>query len=257
MNIAIIGTGNVATIFCRLFSQHEHRIVQVLGRDEQKVSALAASCGAHSSSWASGVIDPVVELCIVAVNDDALKEVLTKVDFNNKPIAHTAGSLSMQLLKGFAHNYGIFYPLQTLRKEMTDLPPIPFLIDGSDDEMIQLLRSLAISVSDRVEVANDEKRGRLHVAAVTVCNFTNHLFSLAEQYCHKEELPFDILFPLILQTAKGIVPKGPAAVQTGPAIRKDLATIERHLQWLNAHPELKSIYLMLSESIMEFTDKDK
>lgn len=246
----MIGTGNVANVLCRLLAEHQHQVVQVIGRDIERGAMLAEITGAKVSQLGEPIL-PEAELCIIAVADSALEVVLPLVPAFTCPVAHTAGSQSINILRHYAQEYGILYPLQTLRKEMVELPPIPFLIDGNNVKTIKLLCSLAKTISDNVELADDEKRGRLHVAAVVTCNFTNHLYNLAEQYCIKEQLNFDLLRPLILQTAQRVMHHSPANVQTGPAVRKDMITIEKHLDWLQQHPELKEIYLRLSNSIMD------
>lgn len=246
----MVGTGNVATVLSRVLTYYQHQIVQVIGRDEAKRFQLADEVGASATGFDSPVSSQA-QLCIVAVSDAALNEVVSQLIEVNCPLVHTAGSQPMEVFKNFATEYGIFYPLQTLRKEMHAWPPIPILLDGNTPAILSLLKQLASSISDRVEQADDEKRGRLHVAAVTVCNFTNHLYFLAEKYCQEEGLHFDLLRPLILQTAERVMAHSPASVQTGPAVRKDLVTIEKHLEWLHQHPYLKEIYLLLSGSIMD------
>lgn len=129
------------------------------------------------------------------------------------------------------------------------MPEIPIIIDASDEATFHELDSLAHSISNRVIEAGDEQRQKLHLAAVFCNNFVNHLYALAEDYCKKEGLDFDLLLPLIRETAERLEEIPPSRSQTGPAIRNDRATIEKHLDLLKQHPQLQKVYAVLTESI--------
>ena len=189
---------------------------------------------------------------IIAVADTAIDDLVADLKLPGKVIAHTAASVSKEVLKNVSAHYGVFYPLQSLRKEMTRLPDIPVFFDGNDEIAKAKLSSLAYSISPaQVATAGDEQRMKLHVAAVIASNFTNHLYTLAEEYCRKEGLDFKQLIPIIEETAIRIRSVSPAQAQTGPAIRHDKETLEKHLHLLKDHPRLKNIYLLLTESIQQ------
>jgi predicted short-subunit dehydrogenase-like oxidoreductase (DUF2520 family) len=132
---------------------------------------------------------------------------------------------------------------------MPALPVIPFLVDAVQEEDVNALQQLALSLSSQVQVAGDEKRLKLHIAAVIVSNFTNHLYALAAQYCQEEQADFTLLLPLIAEVATRLQYLEPRQSQTGPAVRGDQSTIEKHLQLLEAHPALKQVYALMSQSI--------
>ncbi|HNH22903.1 MAG TPA: DUF2520 domain-containing protein, partial [Ferruginibacter sp.] len=169
----------------------------------------------------------------------------------NKLILHTAGSVPKDVLKEISTNYGVLYPLQSLRREMAYTGDIPLLIDANSDEALTLLEDFARTLSGNVSTASDEQRLKLHVAAVVVSNFTNHLYALAEEFCRNEQVDFKLLVPLIQETANRTAYQSPAAMQTGPAIRNDIFTLDKHLRQLADHPALKYIYLKLTDSIMK------
>ena len=133
---------------------------------------------------------------------------------------------------------------------MQVIPPIPFMIDANNEKTLSILQGFAQSLSDAVELASDEDRIKLHIAAVLVSNFTNHLYALAETFCDKENIHFDLLKPLIMETANRVQEHLPSTVQTGPAIRRDILTIEKHLKILLEHPALRTTYVRLTDSIM-------
>jgi predicted short-subunit dehydrogenase-like oxidoreductase (DUF2520 family) len=249
MNIVIIGTGNAATVLGKKFKEAGHHIVQVFGRDASAASKLAYQFDTESTNYWS-VIRKNADFYLIAVVDDAITEVAKHVHVPGKIVAHTAASVSKDVLKTMSHHYGVFYPLQSLRKDVDKLPDVPVFIDASDDATRKKLEQLARSISkDKVIVAGDKERLTMHVAAVIVSNFTNHLYKLAEDYCKNEGLDFKQLIPLIEETAQRLRTISPSQAQTGPAIRHDSPTIEQHLIILEKYPHLKKIYEMMTESI--------
>ncbi len=249
MKVGIIGSGNVATVLGRLIHQKKHQVVQVMSQHIDHAKLLAEEWGANYTDF-DGIPDESADIYIIAIADNALNDSLIRLSLYNKPVFHTAGSVSKEVLKAVSRNYGVLYPLQSLRKEMSIIPSIPFLIDANNEETLQLLRSFAIELSNEVMIASDDERIKLHIAAVIVSNFTNHLYAIAEDFCNKEKVNFNLLKPLIMETAMRIKELSPATVQTGPALRKDVVTLDKHLKILTAHPTLRTTYLRLTDSIM-------
>jgi len=248
MEIVIIGTGNTATVLGRKLKSAGHTIVQVFGRDSMAASQLAYELGTESTNYWN-VVYKEADLYILAVSDIAIEDVLRELQLADKTIVHTAASVSKNILKNASHHFGVFYPLQSLKKEVGHIPDIPIVIDASDESTMRELEFLAHSISDKVVEAGDEQRMKLHLAAVIVNNFVNHLYALAESYCNSEGIDFDLLWPLIKETAERIQYISPAQSQTGPALRNDRTTIEKHLELLKKYPHLKRIYQTFTESI--------
>lgn len=248
MQIVIIGTGNTAAVLGRKLKAAGHDIVQVFGRDTSAASQLAYELDTESTNYWN-IVYKNADIYILAVSDIAIEEVLKELQLPGKTIVHTAASVSKDVLKDSARHFGVFYPLQSLKKEMGHLPDIPIIIDASDKPTLHELENLASSISDKVIEAGDRERLKLHLAAVICNNFVNHLYALAESYCKKEGIDFKLLHPLIEETAARLKEIPPSQSQTGPALRNDRTTIEKHLQLLNNHPQLKKIYEVLTESI--------
>jgi predicted short-subunit dehydrogenase-like oxidoreductase (DUF2520 family) len=249
MRIALIGTGNVATVLGKIMKERGHTIVQVAGRTQTNVLNLASSLGATGTGLDKiGTIE--TDLFVIAVSDAALSELANTIHVHPVPVVHTAGSVSMDVLLHTSSHIGVLYPLQSLRKEMPVLPEIPFLIDGNSVMLQQKLLEFGKTLSDQCLAAGDEHRLRLHTAAVFVSNFTNHLYAMGEDFCIKEGVDFNLLKPLIYETAARLKYYSPSAVQTGPAVRKDIQTLDKHLRLLNAHPKLRTTYLRMTDSIM-------
>lgn len=251
MDIVILGSGNVAAVLGRKFKAAGHRILQIYARNAAAASALAYELDTESTNYKS-LINRTADIYLIAVPDNAIEEVADDLKLPGKIIAHTAASVPKEILHRVSPHHGVFYPLQSLRKEMISLPDIPIFFDGSDEHTKKRLEQLAQSISiDQVRLAGDDDRLKLHVAAVMVSNFTNHLYMLAEEYCRKEGLDFRQLIPLIEETALRLREVPPSSVQTGPAVRHDSETIRKHLELLKDHPRLKSIYVLMTESIQQ------
>ena len=249
MKITLIGSGNVATILGRLILHSNHTVLQVISRNVEHAKALADELHASYSDFTVPV-NVEADMVIIAVSDSGIEHLFAQIIKNDKLVVHTAGAVSKEVLSGYTKNFGVLYPLQTLRKEMNYLPSVPFLIDGSSPEVLETVKLFAESISKNVSVANDDERLKLHAAAVIVSNFTNYLYSIAEDFCKKESVDFNMLKPLIAETANRIEAASPTDVQTGPAIRKDIKTLDKHLKLLSNHPKLKTTYLRITDSIM-------
>lgn len=254
MNIVFLGSGNTATVLARLMVQKGHRILQVWSRNTTHAMQLAGEVEANAINELTAV-DPAADVCVLAVSDDAVAEIASKLSFSKKILVHTTGSVSMDVLKGASPNYGVLYPLQSLRKEIKSIPEIPFLVDGNSDEVKVLLFDFAKSLSTQVKEAGDEERLHLHVAAVMANNFSNHLYAVTEGFCKQHGLQFELLHPLIMETAQRLRMGSAFDLQTGPARRADEQTIEKHLLLLKDMPTLQNLYETISNSILEMYHK--
>lgn len=251
MDIVIIGSGNVAAVLGRKFKAAGHNILQIYSRNAAAATELAYEWDTESTNYKI-LINKNADVYLIAVADDAIDDVVDELKLPGKVVAHTAASVPKEVLKSVTNHYGVFYPLQSLRKEMISLPDVPIFFDGSDDVTKTKLAALAYSIAkENVTEAGDDARLKLHVAAVVVSNFVNHLYSLTENYCRKEGLDFKQLLPLIAETTSRLKDTSPAAAQTGPALRHDSETIHKHLELLKTHPQLKNIYVSLTESIQQ------
>ena len=252
MEIVIIGSGNAAAVLGRKFKAAGHHISQVVSRKASAASKLAYEWDTESTNYWS-LVNKAADVYIIAISDDAIEEVIADLKLPGKVVAHTAASVSKDVLKNVSNHYGVFYPLQTLRQEISTLPDAPIFFDGNDETARKILESLALSVAPgHVKQAGDAERFKMHVAAVFVNNFVNHLYVLAEDYCKKEGIDFNELLPLIKETADRIKSISPAKAQTGPAARNDEATIQKHLELLKDYPQLEKVYEFMTESIRDF-----
>jgi predicted short-subunit dehydrogenase-like oxidoreductase (DUF2520 family) len=248
MQIVIIGSGNVATVLGGKLRGAGHEIVQVFSRQPGHARRLAGELGcAHVSRWEA--IDRQAELYLVALSDDALGTL--DLSLPDRLVLHTSGAVPKEALLRVSAHSGVLYPLQSLRKELGPYDEIPLFIDANLPADLERIAGIARSISGQVRAADNDTRLKLHLAAVLVNNFTNHLYVLAEEYCRKEGADFTTLLPLIRETAGRLSRISPRDAQTGPAVRGDGATIRRHLELIGNYKDIKEVYTLLTRQIQE------
>jgi predicted short-subunit dehydrogenase-like oxidoreductase (DUF2520 family) len=254
MKIVIIGSGNAATVLSRLIVRSGHEIMQVFSRRREHAVALAEELGCSwSADWTG--INREAGLYLVAISDNALLTLGEELVLPGKLVVHTAGAISRNALEGVAENFGVMYPLQSLRAAIRPIPEIPMLVDGNSPGALERIRNFALTLSGQVQAADDETRLKLHLAGVVVNNFSNHLYALTAAFCRQEGIAFDMLLPLIGETAGRLSHTDPWNAQTGPAVRGDEVTIERHLKLLDNYKDIKELYRLITIQIRELHGK--
>lgn len=249
--IALIGSGNVAHWLARkLCKSTEYPIAQVYSRNLAHAQALSSEVGAQAIDNLS-LLNPNCEIFLFSLKDDAYKEILTDLPFELPLALHTAGSVSQNIFQGYAKRYGVLYPLQTFTKsENMEHLSVPLCVeDNALGEHKDKVQRLAEELSDKLYDVSEEQRGVLHLAAVFACNFSNAMANIAEDILKTNNLDFQMLLPLMRQTLDKLAIMSPDMAQTGPAVRKDAAVMEKHLQMLSSE-ELKTIYSLMSNYIM-------
>ena len=248
--VVIIGAGNVATHLSKAIKNAGFQILQIVSRTENSARALGTLLGVPFTS-SEGELNKEADLYIVSVKDDAITEALrTFTPPTDALIVHTAGSVSMEILKDFSSNIGIFYPLQTFSKAKdVDFSQIPLYIEANNKDKENELLLFASTFSTRAKLVNSENRAKVHLAAVFACNFTNNLYSIASEILEKAGLTFEDMIPLITETTEKIKSIPPRKAQTGPAIRRDSKVIEKQLNALEGRE--KEIYKLITESIQD------
>ncbi|MCB0706202.1 MAG: DUF2520 domain-containing protein [Saprospiraceae bacterium] len=255
IQIVIIGAGKLASQLAPALSRSEHvKILQVLNRNVKKAKELASKCAAAYTDSIEQ-IHKEADLYIIAVSDSVIVEVASKIQGvlpKNKLVVHTSGATPSTVLSPFFERYGVFYPLQTFsRSKEADFQEIPLLLDASQNSDLEFLETLAKEITLKIYRISDEERARVHLAAVFACNFSNYNYSIAQKLLAEKGLAFDLIRPLILETARLAQEFNPEQIQTGPAIRKDQPTIDRHLEALEFRPEWRTLYEQLTEAIQK------
>lgn len=256
MKLTCIGAGNVAWRLLIAMDKAGHKIEQVISKSEESAKALASKFGAFYGTDLSKIYD-LGDLVLIAVPDDQIKAVIEALPPISAVLAHTCGSRGIEVLESKALHIGVFYPLQTLNKDIpVDIREVPLLLESSDIQSKITLDNLARSISDKVQNVTSEERAKYQLAAVVANNFANHLFSLSADFLEKENLDFNMLIPLIEETGNKLKSALPSDAQTGPAQRGDLDTLSKHRGMLEDSPELLKWYNAFSSSILKKHHKD-
>ena len=247
-NIILLGSGNVATHLGIALKNSNYTIVQVYSKSIENAKVLANKLDAQFTNNLSKLKS--ADLIIACINDDVILSVLSQI--TNTAIVHTSGSVGLDVFKQKFTNYGVFYPLQTFNKEVDiNISEIPFCIEGNSLEFEKQLIKIAKALSNNVVKMNSQQRKQLHIAAVFACNFSNHMYSIADDLLAKKNIDFKILLPLIRKTNANLENYRPKEVQTGPAKRKDTAIIQEHIATIKEN-EIKELYHRISDNIIKY-----
>ena len=252
-SIVFIGAGNLATNLAKALYDNGFRIIQVYSRTEESARALAQVVEATYTTDLSSVVTDA-QLYIVSLKDAAFVQLLPEIvaGKENALWVHTAGSIPMDVWADKVNRYGVLYPMQTFSKQrVVDFQHIPIFVESNSEADTRFLKAVASVLSKQVYEATSEQRKNLHLAAVFTCNFTNHMYALAADLLEKYNLPFDVMLPLIDETARKVHELTPHEAQTGPAVRYDENVISNHLAMLADSPALQEIYKLMSKSIHE------
>jgi len=245
----------VAGALCREMYSRGINILHIVSESQTSAKLLADECGALWS--ADLVFDEPADIIIVAVPDHRLQKILSSIKCpENTLVAHTAGSFGLEVFPSRLKHTGVFYPLQTFSKERKiSFSDLPFFIEASSSENEDMLKTLAESIGGKIYVVDKEHRKMLHLAAVFVCNFVNHMLTAGQEITTNAGLSYEVLEPLIAETISKAMELGPDQSQTGPAVRNDKNTIAKHIDLLSFSPELQNIYNDVTESIIKYYRK--
>ena len=247
INVVLLGAGNVGTHLYRALRKAKNiKLVQWYNRSLEVLNEANDQVNITNDLKCIAEAD----LYLVAVSDSALPEISQAIGQRKGLIAHTAGSISMSELNDH-ENHGVFYPLQTFSKQrQLDFSQIPLCLEANNEENLVLLKKVASALGGPIHIVDSVQRKALHIAAVFVNNFVNHLYTIGNELCSEHQLPFTVLLPLIEETANKISSLTPREAQTGPAKRGDTKILNEHLKQLN-NPKQKEIYTLLSAAIQQ------
>jgi predicted short-subunit dehydrogenase-like oxidoreductase (DUF2520 family) len=252
--ITLLGSGNVAHHLCRAFALNKIPLHQLYSRNTIKGKELADF---SKTTYISDINGLDADMYIFAVSDSAVPALLSGRKWNNKLLVHTAGSVPTDIFKPYSDHYGVIYPLQTFSSfRKINYHDVPFVVDSSDLSAAQILKKLCSALSCKVYAMDSEKRLMLHITAVFINNFVNHMFSIGKKLNVENNIQFDIYQPLIEETVAKILEADPLESQTGPARRNDKAVMELHINKLKNHPDWQKIYTFVSSSIANMYAKE-
>lgn len=257
IDCAIIGAGNVAWHLGPELENAGYSIREVYSRSSESAKAIIERLYNAQLKNDLDFSNSKSQIFIICVADDAIEDIVTEIILpENAILVHTSGAQPLSML-GYAatEHIGVFYPLQTFSKSRrVNLKEVPVFIESDDDKTIKVLKAMAESIASRALVIDSKKRKVLHVAAVFACNFTNHMLTLSKSITEANDLDFGVLQPLIIETLSKGLEIGPEFSQTGPAMRKDIKTLDRHLEFLGNDEDVQKIYRIITQHIMDYYD---
>ena len=271
MKIVLIGAGNLATHLGKALHAAGHDMLQVFSRTMQSAETLASLLDAEPLTDIAQVRDDA-DVYIFSVKDSALVQLVAqlcrheadglgedgavnalrkaKKGEHERVFLHTAGSMPMSVFKGMAQHYGVLYPMQTFSKQReVDFSIIPCFVEANDEFAQKQIEGMAREISGRVYQLSSEDRKYLHLSAVFACNFANHCYAISQELLEEHGIPFDVMLPLINETAAKVHEMKPKEAQTGPAVRYDENVIGKQSKLLENHPHFKKVYDSMSKSI--------
>lgn len=250
MRVSFIGSGNTATQLALALYKKGIRVSQVISASIENATILAQKVNAQAGDKLSGFNAEKTDILLLATTDDKTPKIGAEItDQNRVIVAHTSGSVNMDVLE-LHKKHGVFYPFLSMQKNIeANFSHTPFLIEGNDEQTVSALKNLAEILSDNIVPANSQQRQMLHLAAIFANNFVNNQLAIAEDILAKNNLSFDLLRPLLADYFAKLQHRLPHELQTGPAVRDDKATIEHHLNILHSFPDYQNIYRLLTNSI--------
>ena len=249
--IVLIGAGSVAGHLGIALKKSKCTIIQVYSRTETSAKKLSFKLKASFTTEIKQLVTDA-DIYILAIKDDALIELVKQINFQAKLIVHTSGTMSTSVLNKFK-NYGVLYPLQTFSEgQRINFSQVPFFIEANSKSNLKKIKDFASLLSTEIYTVDSKKRKAIHVSAVFACNFSNHMYAIAESILADEKIPFNVLQALIKETARKATKGSPAKLQTGPAMRNDVEVIQSHLAYLKKTEGFKKIYTLVSKSILDF-----
>lgn len=271
MKIVLIGAGNLATHLGKALHAAGHDMLQVFSRTMQSAETLASLLDAEPLTDIAQVRDDA-DVYIFSVKDSALVQLVAqlcrheadglgedgavnalrkaKKGEHERVFLHTAGSMPLSVFKGMAQHYGVLYPMQTFSKQReVDFSIIPCFVEANDEFAQKQIEGMAREISGRVYQLSSEDRKYLHLSAVFACNFANHCYAISQELLEEHGIPFDVMLPLINETAAKVHEMKPKDAQTGPAVRYDENVIDKQSKLLENHPHFKKVYDSMSKSI--------
>ncbi len=251
MKIFLIGSGNVATQLGKAFKRDGHEIVFVYSPNFFHAATLGKELNTSFGKTLGAVSEFSADVYIIAVKDDVIAEVVKNLPaLKNSLVIHTSGATDISVLKRKFKNCGVLWQVQTIKaRTKVDFEKVPLVIEASNSSSLKKLKQLANELSKKVYVLNSHQRRVLHLGAVWINNFPNHLYVFAEALLKKHNMPFELFGPLMLSTVQSGM-KNPKAAQTGPAKRNDKKTMSAHLKLL-PDKNYRTLYKLLSKSILQ------
>ena len=251
MKFTLIGSGNVASYLAQKLNKSPHTVSQVFSRNKKTGKALAKSISCKFVSDIN-LLNKEFDVYIIAVNDDEIVNIAKQIKLNNKLVIHTSGATHLKVLSNCSSNFGVVYPLISISNSEKDVPDnYPVCVDANNIYSLKKCKQIAKFLSNNIKEIHSDSRATLHLSAVLVNNFGNHLFVESDELLFKNKLSLNLLESIITQTADRIKKNKPQNLQTGPAVRNDKKVMKKHIEIIGKNKLLAGLYKSFSKSIFE------
>jgi predicted short-subunit dehydrogenase-like oxidoreductase (DUF2520 family) len=222
--------------------------------DSKSQISLASHKHSNCISWPN-LLDSLREgdVVVLAVPDSAIEICASQLDVEGVAIIHCSGATPLLSTKYAAT--GVFYPLQTFNKSIknnwADTPVfLEYKLSKIETVLIDFL--LKLGGSDRnITTCDSQKRLKIHTAAVFANNFSQACVSISQQLLEESGIDFEVMLPILRKTASNWEHELPINSLTGPAVRGDVVTMDKHLNSLQNHPAWRDLYRQLSDIIKQ------
>lgn len=229
--------------------KHNHKIIHVYSRNKKHAENLNAILNCDSTDDLKK-IETSADLYLIAIADNGIEEVVKELPKLNGIVVHTSGSTDITFLKNISQRYGVMWPMVSVTKEMREAEDFAMIVEASDADTEKKLKSIASLFTKNLISLSYQQRQLLHLAAVFANNFPNHLIAIAQKLLVENKIDVSVLQPMLKNMFEKLRKYPAKELQSGPALRNDTVTMQKHLQLLKDKPELAEIYEVLSESII-------
>ncbi|MCG9900217.1 MAG: DUF2520 domain-containing protein [Hydrotalea sp.] len=253
--LVILGTGNVAHALTQVLRDSGRTILQVWGRNEEAAKKLGNMLHVSFTSEMDE-LDPNADAYIICVKDDAIASVAAQFPFANKPLIHTAGTISVDVLSASSRFPAVWWIMQSIQKN-TALYGAPSILDFKEKEMAEPLHDLAGVLRGEVVELNVDQRKKLHVTAVMLANFSQYLGGRVIEFAEKNQLPTHLLYPIMRNVLHQVMEGQGLEHLTGPARRNDKHVMQQQMDLLGNETDLKILYKVFSEQIVASFEQNK
>ncbi len=249
MKVSLVGAGNVAWHLGHLLYHRGYRIVQIASLRQASGERLAHLLRAR---WvpAHQAIFEEEDLVLVCVPDKVLFSQWRLTTASDVVVAHTAAAVPVQRAGSAYRRNAVFYPFSSFTYgQPLKRSDFPIFIEAEHHPDAVMLHRVAQQLTGKSHASDADQRLRIHLAGVFANNFVNYLLKIAFDLVSPFEYTTDILGPILEETIHKALSIGPENAQTGPALRGDLNTLQLHQRMLEATPQWKELYQLISDLI--------
>lgn len=260
IKIGFIGPGKVGANLGRYFTQ---KGITISGFYGQNINSTKEAINITKSKFYENIKDIIKEsdILFITTPDDIISIIdtqLSKFNLNNKSICHTSGSLKSNVLYNSKNSGALIYSIHPMfafsnkNINLNELEKIYFSIEGDYFENSPI-EKLIKKLGNKYFLRKEEDSATYHLANVFVSNLILSLLNIGISYFKKlglsENDSLEAIKPLVKGNIESIFEKGFVDSLTGPVLRGDLTTIEKHLNALDK--DHKELYKILSLNLLK------